>query len=109
MEVAEQRMTFKTFMFKVLNGLAIAIIAGLIPNAVLGGLFKYLSQYADIFATMNQVVLGVQFALPIMVGVLIALQFNLNPMATALVGAASFVGSGAAKVTPGWLAIGWYW
>ncbi|EGQ1289549.1 PTS transporter subunit IIC [Staphylococcus pseudintermedius] len=107
MEVAEQRMTFKTFMFKVLNGLAIAIIAGLIPNAVLGGLFKYLSQYADIFATMNQVVLGVQFALPIMVGVLIALQFNLNPMATALVGAASFVGSGAAKVTPaGWQLVG---
>lgn len=107
MEVAEQRMTFKTFMFKVLNGLAIAIIAGLIPNAVLGGLFKYLSQYADIFATMNQVVLGVQFALPIMVGVLIALQFNLNPMATALVGAASFVGSGAAKVTQaGWQLVG---
>ncbi|MBJ8265343.1 PTS transporter subunit IIC [Staphylococcus pseudintermedius] len=107
MEVAEQRMTFKTFMFKVLNGLAIAIIAGLIPNAVLGGLFKYLSQYADIFATMNQVVLGVQFALPIMVGVLIALQFNLNPMATALVGAASFVGSGAAKVTrAGWQLVG---
>ncbi|ARJ50578.1 PTS transporter subunit IIC [Staphylococcus lutrae] len=107
MEVTEKRMNFKTFMFKVLNGLAIAIIAGLIPNAVLGGLFKYLSQYADIFGTLNQVVLGVQFALPVMVGVLIALQFNLNAMATALVGAASFVGSGATKVSEtGWQIVG---
>ncbi len=90
MEATEKRMNFKQFMYKVLNGLAISIIAGLIPNAVLGGLFKYLSQYADIFSTLQFVVLGIQFALPVMVGVLIALQFKLDPMSTALVGAASF-------------------
>ncbi|CAD7358874.1 MULTISPECIES: PTS transporter subunit IIC [Staphylococcus] len=107
METTEKRMNFKQFMYKVLNGLAISIIAGLIPNAVLGGLFKYLSQYADIFSTLQFVVLGIQFALPVMVGVLIALQFKLDPMSTALVGAASFVGSGAAKVTEaGWQIVG---
>ncbi len=107
MEATEKRMNFKQFMYKVLNGLAISIIAGLIPNAVLGGLFKYLSQYADIFSTLQFVVLGIQFALPVMVGVLIALQFKLDPMSTALVGAASFVGSGAAKVTEdGWQIVG---
>lgn len=102
-----QTFTIKQFTFNVLNGLAIAIIVGLIPNAVLGGLFEYLSRYASIFSTLHQVVLGIQYALPVIVGVLIALQFKLSPMSTAIVGAATFVGSGAAKVTEtGWQIVG---
>lgn len=102
-----QTFTIKQFTFNVLNGLAIAIIVGLIPNAVLGGLFEYLSHYASIFNTLHQVVLGIQYALPVIVGVLIALQFKLSPMSTAIVGAAAFVGSGAAKVTEtGWQIVG---
>ncbi|MFO3688851.1 PTS transporter subunit IIC [Staphylococcus felis] len=107
MSSEQTHMTLKTFIFNVLNGLAIAIIVGLIPNAVLGGLFAYLSQYASIFNTLHQVVLGIQYTLPVIVGVLIALQFKLNPMSIAIVGAASFVGSGAAKVTDvGWQIVG---
>lgn len=98
-----EKMTFKKFTFNVLNGLAVAIVAGLIPNAVLGGLFQYLSKDIAFFGTLHHVVLGIQFALPLMVGVLIALQFKLNPMETAVVGAAAYVGSGAAKATEaGW-------
>ncbi|QLK86765.1 PTS transporter subunit IIC [Staphylococcus sp. 17KM0847] len=105
--VDNPKMTFKKFMFNVLNGLAVAIVVGLIPNAVLGGLFQYLSQYGEIFKTLHYVVLGIQFALPLMVGVLIAFQFNLNPMGTAIVGAAAYVGSGAAQITEaGWQIVG---
>ncbi|KIX91801.1 membrane protein [Staphylococcus microti] len=97
------KMTFKKFTFNVLNGLAVAIVVGLIPNAVLGGLFQYLGQELPFFTTLHHVVLGIQFALPLMVGVLIAFQFKLNPMETAVVGAAAYVGSGAAKATEaGW-------
>ena len=98
-----EKMTFKKFTFNVLNGLAVAIVVGLIPNAVLGGLFQYLGQDMPFFTTLHHVVLGIQFALPLMVGVLIAFQFKLNPMETAVVGAAAYVGSGAAKATEaGW-------
>ncbi|UEX90430.1 PTS transporter subunit IIC [Staphylococcus ratti] len=107
METTKDKITFQTFTFNVLNGLAIAIVAGLIPNAVLGGLFKYLSTYSDIFNTLSYVVMGIQFMLPMMVGVLIAMQFKLSALATVVIGAASYVGSGAAKVTEaGWQIVG---
>ncbi|MBI5974358.1 PTS transporter subunit IIC [Staphylococcus canis] len=107
METNQEKMTIKKFSFNVLNGLAIAIVVGLIPNAVLGGLFQYLSQFSSVFGTLHQVVLGIQYTLPILVGVLIALQFKFNPMAIAIVGSASFLGSGATQVTEaGWHIIG---
>lgn len=108
MEKAQsEKMTFKKFTFNVLNGLAVAIVVGLIPNAVLGGLFQYLGQSIPVFETLHHVVLGIQFALPLMVGVLIAFQFKLNPMETAVVGAAAYVGSGAAQATEaGWQIVG---
>lgn len=86
----------KDFINKVLAGVALGIVVGLIPNAILGELFKYLSQYHDIFFTLNSVVVGIQFTVPVIVGVLIALQFKLSPLQTVIVGTASFVGSGAA-------------
>ncbi|MBI5974824.1 PTS transporter subunit IIC [Staphylococcus canis] len=93
---ATKRLTPKTFLFNVLNGVALAIVVGLIPNAILGGLFKYLGQYHDFFITLLYVVQGIQFTIPIITGVLIAMQFKLNPMQTVITGTAAFVGSGAA-------------
>lgn len=92
----KEKLTSKAFLYNVLNGVAIAIVVGLIPNAILGGLFKYLSQYNDFFTTLLYVVQGIQFTVPIMTGVLIAMQFKLNPMQTVITGTAAFVGSGAA-------------
>lgn len=91
-----KRLTPKVFLFNVLNGVALAIVVGLIPNAILGGLFSYLSQYHDFFSTLLSVVQGIQFTIPIITGVLIAMQFKLNPMQTVITGTAAFVGSGAA-------------
>lgn len=105
--VANEKLTPKKFLFNVLNGVALAIVVGLIPNAILGGLFGYLSQYADIFQILQNVVVGIQFTIPVLTGVLIAMNFNLNPMATVTIGTASFVGSGAAVFTEnGWVLTG---
>lgn len=91
-----ENITVKQFINKVLSGVAIGIVVGLIPNAILGELFKYLSNYHPIFATLHNVVYGIQFTVPVIVGVLIALEFKLNPLQTVIVGTASFVGSGSA-------------
>lgn len=92
-----KKISVKEFVNKVLAGVAMGIVVGLIPNAILGELFKYLSQYHDVFATLNSVVVGIQFTVPVLVGVLIAMEFKMNPIQTVIVGTASFVGSGAAS------------
>lgn len=92
-----EKVTVKEFINKVLAGVAMGIVVGLIPNAILGELFKFLSQYHDIFATLQSVVVGIQFTVPVIVGVLIAIQFKMNPLQTVIVGTAAFVGSGAAS------------
>lgn len=88
--------TGREFIFNVLNGVAVGIVIGLMPNAILGGLFKYLGQYNEIFFTLSNVVQGIQFTTPVIVGVLIAMQFGLSSMQTVIAGTAGFVGSGAA-------------
>lgn len=92
-----EKVTVKEFINKVLAGVAMGIVVGLIPNAILGELFKFLSQYHEIFATLRSVVVGIQFTVPVIVGVLIAIQFKMNPLQTVIVGTAAFVGSGAAS------------
>ena len=92
-----KKVSVKEFINKVLAGVAMGIVVGLIPNAILGELFKYLSQYHEIFVTLNSVVVGIQFTVPVLVGVLIAMEFKMNPLQTVIVGTASFIGSGAAS------------
>ncbi|MEN2383388.1 PTS sugar transporter subunit IIC [Staphylococcus warneri] len=95
----KQWITPRSFLFNILNGLAIAIVVGMLPNAILGDLSKYLSQYNEIFSKIAVVVQGIQYTIPILTGVLIAIQFNLTQLQTAVVGAATFVGSGATTIT----------
>ncbi|ANK38947.1 MULTISPECIES: PTS transporter subunit IIC [Staphylococcus] len=97
----------KQFINNVLSGVAIAIVAGLIPNAILGELFKLLSPKYPIFETMLQVVESIQFTVPLLVGALIAMRFNLTPLATAVVASSAFVGSGVAQFKDGvWMLVG---
>ena len=103
----KQWITPRSFLFNILNGLAIAIVVGMLPNAILGDLSKYLSQYNEIFSKIAVVVQGIQYTIPILTGVLIAIQFNLTQLQTAVVGAATFVGSGATTITNHqWVIIG---
>ncbi len=50
--------TPKYFIFRVLSGVAIGIVAGLVPNAILGEIFKYFMDYHPIFKTLLGVVIG---------------------------------------------------
>lgn len=97
----QPRMSGKDFLFKVLNGTATGIIVGLIPNAVLGEIFKALMPYGNIFQTLWEVVFSLQFATPAIIGVLVAMQFGFNAMQTTTVGTATFVASGAVKLVDG--------
>ncbi|WP_251712198.1 PTS sugar transporter subunit IIC [Lactococcus ileimucosae] len=87
------------FVNKVLNGTAIGIIVGLIPNAVLAALLKVLGK-APLLDTLGQVVLIFQMATPLLIGALIALQFGFNPMQMSVVAGAAFVGSGVIRFNP---------
>lgn len=69
----------KQFLYNVLSGVAIAIVAGLIPNAILGELFKLFVPKYQVFQTLLQVVESIQFTVPLLVGALIAMRFNLSP------------------------------
>ena len=91
----------KQFLYNVLSGVAIAIIAGLIPNAILGELFKVLAPKHEIFQMLLQVVQGIQFTVPLLVGALIAMRFQLTPLSTAVVASSAFVGSGVAQFKNG--------
>ena len=102
-----EKITPKRFINHLLSGVALAIVAGLVPNAILGELFKYLSQYHAIFVTLHQVVVSIQFTVPVLVGALIAVQFKLKPLSVAIVASAAFVGSGVAHFKSGaWVLIG---
>ena len=97
----------KEFIFRVLSGVAVGIVAGLVPNAILGEIFKYLMQFHPVLKTLLGVVQAIQFTVPALVGALIALKFNLTPLAMAVVASASYVGSGAAQFKNGtWVIAG---
>ena len=101
-----EMITPRTFIFNVLNGVALAIVVGMIPNAILGELSKYLSQYNDIFTKVAFVTQGIQYSIPILTGVLIAGQFKLTQLQTAVT-VHAFVGSGASTFTDNkWVIVG---
>ena len=85
--------TPKDFIFRVLSGVAIGIVAGLVPNAILGEIFKYFMDYHPIFKTLLGVVVAIQFTVPALIGAL-AMKFDLSPLAIAVVSSAAYVGSG---------------
>ena len=87
------KLTAKLFFNKVLSGTALGIIIGLMPNAVLGSILKYFPQ-TNFVILLSQTVVLFQLATPLLIGALIALQFKLNPMQTAVVAGACLVGSG---------------
>lgn len=97
--VKKERLTAKDYLNKVLAGTATGIVVGLIPNAILGAIFKGLIDVSPIFSVLYNAVSIMQFIVPVLIGILVGLQFNLNPMQSVIVGAAVFLGSGAYKVT----------
>lgn len=91
--------TGKDYLNKVLGGTASGIVIGLIANAILGSVFKALIPYGSIFVLLATVASTMQFITPAIIGVLVATQFKMNAMESVIIGAATFLGSGAYKVT----------
>ncbi len=99
--VMESRVAYtgKDYLNKVLAGTASGIVIGLIANAILGSIFKSLIPYGSVFELLANVVMVMQFITPAIIGVLVALQFKLSGIESVVIGAATFLGSGAYKVT----------
>lgn len=91
------KMSLKTFFFNILNGMATGIVISLIPNAMLGELFKYLAAYHPIFIALGQLLLMFQFSASMIIGILVGHQFKLSGPQSAILGGAAFIGSGAVK------------
>ncbi|KAE9558375.1 hypothetical protein FD33_GL001955 [Companilactobacillus paralimentarius DSM 13238 = JCM 10415] len=92
----KQKLTAKIFLNKVLSGTATGIIIGLIPNAVLAAILKLFGNNPFALA-IGQMAIIFQLATPLLIGALIALQFEFKPMPMMVVGGAAFVGSGVIK------------
>lgn len=97
----EKRYTMKEFFFNILNGVGIGIVIALIPNAILGVLFSYLSEYHTFFSMFNEALLMMQFAMSFIIGVVVANQFKFEATDAVMIGAAGLIGSGAVTFTKG--------
>lgn len=94
------RMSGWEFTTKVLNGISIAVVVALVPQALLGELLKALLPVFPAGAEIITLVSLATSTLPLLIGVLVAMQFKLTPIQTASVGIAAICGSGVAKVDP---------
>lgn len=92
------QMSRKEFINKLLNGVAIGIVIGLIPNAILGEVFKALKDSYPFLATPLFVVQSIQSAVPLLIGCLVAVQFAFTPVEIATLGLTTFISSGVVKV-----------
>lgn len=89
------KLTPKQFFMNILNGMAAGIVVALVPNAMLGELFKYLSQYNDMFIGLGHLLIMFQFTLSLLAGITIGAQFKFSALQTAILSGASLLGSGA--------------
>ncbi|MFC6347804.1 PTS transporter subunit IIC [Vagococcus carniphilus] len=96
-----EKISPKEFTSKILNGAAMGIVVGLIPNAIFGEIFKALSSYNEFFAMMQQNVATISFTVPVLVGMFTALQFKFSGVEAASLMGATFIGGGSAKFVDG--------
>ena len=97
---AAERLTPSSFTMKVLNGISIAVVVSLVPQALLGELAKALLPLWSGAATVIALTGLAASLLPVMIGVLVGIEFKMTPIQTAAVGIAAFCGSGVATVNP---------
>lgn len=93
----QESLSFKKLFNTVLNGMALGIVSGLIANAVLSAVFKYLGMLflPNVFAMLSQAVYLLQFAVPVLVGVAIGMSMKFTALETSVLGAAILAGSGS--------------
>lgn len=93
----QMNISAKQFFTNILNGMAAGIVVALVPNAMLGELFKYLAGYHPVFTSLGQLLIIFQFCLSALAGITISQQFKFNGLQTAILSGASVLGSGAVQ------------
>ncbi|MBQ0141057.1 MAG: PTS sugar transporter subunit IIC [Kurthia sp.] len=88
----------KDFFNKLLTGMSLGIVVCLIPNALVGEILKLMIQHFTSIQAPLQTILNVSVLamslLPVVIGVMVGIQFKLTPIQMCSVGLATMVGSG---------------
>lgn len=96
-----------TFWLKILSAVAMAIVVGVTPSAIVSPLSSFLAKGSGLWTSINMATGMCQFAVPVAAGVLAAAQFNFTMVERASVGLAAFISSGAAVYKNGqWILMG---
>ncbi|MFJ8235377.1 PTS transporter subunit IIC [Ureibacillus sp. NPDC094379] len=88
----------KDFFSKLLTGMSLGIVVCLIPNALVGEILKLIIPYAPWLQPVLTASIIVMSLLPVIMGVLIGVQFKLSPIQMSSIGLAAFIGSGVTTV-----------
>ncbi|WP_102692028.1 PTS transporter subunit IIC [Rummeliibacillus pycnus] len=91
----------KEFFNRLLTGMSIGIVVSLIPNALVGEIFKLLIPHAPFLKPILNLTVIAMSMLPAMIGVMVGMTFKLTPIQTASVGLAAVVGSGVITMKDG--------
>ncbi|MGL5379024.1 PTS sugar transporter subunit IIC [Clostridium sp.] len=97
----KENFLLKDYVNKVLAGTATGIVVGLIPNAILGSFLKGHLGTSILIDNLYYAACILQYLVPVIIGVLVALQFKLDAMRAVVVGATVFLASGAYAVVDG--------
>lgn len=82
---------------KILNGMSIAIAIALLPGAVLGEFFNYLSRFHESVTIGLDIIHFAARMLPFIIGICVALQHKLDTIQSVSVGFSSVIASGVIK------------
>ncbi|CAM4156709.1 PTS sugar transporter subunit IIC [Erysipelothrix inopinata] len=93
-DVKREKLSLSQFIMKVVNGSTSGIIVAVIPNAIFGQIFLNLIPTWEGFRVLYELVQIIQLLMPVLVGIGVARQFNLDLIPSLSVGAAAFLGSG---------------
>ena len=99
-ETTQPKETVGSFVMKVLNGSATAIIVSLLPSAILSTFLTPFAPTNTVVANLLHSVTVFQYFFAVMCGFSTAKQFGLGYTESACVGGAAFLGSGCVTAVP---------
>jgi len=91
-----EKMKIKLFVNRVLNGSALGIIVGVLPNPIVAAILGLFGE-GPLLTLGLQMGTIYQMATPIFIGALVALQFKFTALRVAVVAGAAFLGSGVIR------------
>lgn len=93
-----EAVTLSSFLNKLLFGMALAVVIALAPNAILGSILAPIKHYPFVNTFIDGLLI-MQGSLSFIMGVLVGIAFNLNPLKVATIGITAFISSGVLKHT----------